>query len=1053
MQNKSSNLNKDCVGIIMPVWNSELYLQNSLLGILNQKHTNWKLFITDDFSTDNSLNIIYNFINEHDLHGKIIVIKPRYLKGHLPGPSYPRNSALNKANHDPEINYIAYCDSDDVWLTDHLSSALLVLENDEADMTYSDCRFVDSQGNQMRSYGIPYYEQFDKENLKKGNFIFISTVVHRKKCLSVGYFDTELKNHEDYDMWLRISNEYQVKHVIYDTVNYLVKPFSTYYNQEESNFYFNQVKLKHNFILPDGWFDDIDIRNYRRMFESLPDEAVVCELGVWHGRSICSVADIIIRKKITVHCVDTFQGTPSETVYNIVDEASNYSIFYNNITYFKLDKTKFYIYQNTTDAAFLQFKEQGIKFDLVFIDADHSEEASTKDIGNYMSLLKDQNSILAGHDYTWETIRASLNKFPNVIDKLSYEYNIWWSTPLLTHIVLLTDNQSNLLARHDYFDVTAVICTKDRYDYLYQTLLCVALQKHKPEYLLVYDDSDNKENLQEQTKWLFLFTLLDKSGIKWEFILTDKHGQNKNHQLSIEKATTKYIWRVDDDLIFDEYVLEKYIEILKANANAITDEGVYDNIGAIGCQVITPNNYFDFDICSSKLEDINTKPNIQMAVNNSGLHKVEHLHCSFIYDRTVGVSYHPDLSRVGHREETIFTHRLFKQGLTLLVDLNNTVYHLKANNGGIRSEGVTNEMFEHDEQIFIKEFFIKPSMRLEDLQYNKFIYLDNGLGDHVLFLPILNKLLELNEDKILIACCFPELFFEYKNNPRVILTSINIGKEILVRRNEIPEQYSIYHYANLNNFQDKVVHIKQAYEEIYLSKHNIKYSIIIGTYNHLEDCLIPCLESIFKYTKMDDKEIIIVANGCTDNTVEYLSQKYKNESNVVCVNFPEALGYPKAYNIGIKQARGEFIILLNNDTILLEQEQDNWIKKLQEPFYVLLDNVGITGPLKLWNEELQFDFVVFFCTMIHKKVFEKIGYLDINFKEGSSEDIDFCYRAIENGFAIFQAPYTDPVALKDKVMVGNFPIYHKGEGTVHDIPNWSEIFENNKKLLKIKHGK
>ena len=364
MQYKNTNVNNNCVGIIVPVWNSELYLKNSLQGILNQTHTNWKLFITDDFSTDDSLNIIYNFINENNLHGKVIVIKPRYLKGHLPGPSYPRNSALSKAHHDPEVNYIAYCDSDDVWLNDHLETSLLILKNSEYDMTYSDCRFVGPHGEQMYSFGIPYYEQFDRENLKQGNFIFISTVVHRKKCLSVGYFDTEFKNHEDYDMWLRISDKYKVQHILYDTVNYLVKPTSTYYNQEESNFYLNQAKLKHNFILPDGWFDDIDIRNYRRMFEKLPDEAVVCELGVWHGRSICSVADIIIRKNITVHCVDTFQGTPSETVYNIIDGATNYSIFYNNIIYFGLNKTKFYIYRNTTDAAFLNFKEQGIKFDL-----------------------------------------------------------------------------------------------------------------------------------------------------------------------------------------------------------------------------------------------------------------------------------------------------------------------------------------------------------------------------------------------------------------------------------------------------------------------------------------------------------------------------------------------------------------------------------------------------------------------------------------------------------------------------------------------------------------
>ena len=50
----------------------------------------------------------------------------------------------------------------------------------------------------------------------------------------------------------------------------------------------------------------------------------------------------------------------------------------------------------------------------------------------------------------------------------------------------------------------------------------------------------------------------------------------------------------------------------------------------------------------------------------------------------------------------------------------------------------------------------------------------------------------------------------------------------------------------------------------------MKYSIVIPTYNHCEDLLKPCLESIFKYTDMADVELIISANGCTDGTHDYL---------------------------------------------------------------------------------------------------------------------------------------------------------------------------------------
>jgi glycosyltransferase involved in cell wall biosynthesis len=52
-----------------------------------------------------------------------------------------------------------------------------------------------------------------------------------------------------------------------------------------------------------------------------------------------------------------------------------------------------------------------------------------------------------------------------------------------------------------------------------------------------------------------------------------------------------------------------------------------------------------------------------------------------------------------------------------------------------------------------------------------------------------------------------------------------------------------------------------------------KYSIVIPTYNHLEDCLKPCIESIIQHTDLQDVEIIIVANGCTDDTLKHFYSK------------------------------------------------------------------------------------------------------------------------------------------------------------------------------------
>jgi len=82
----------------------------------------------------------------------------------------------------------------------------------------------------------------------------------------------------------------------------------------------------------------------------------------------------------------------------------------------------------------------------------------------------------------------------------------------------------------------------------------------------------------------------------------------------------------------------------------------------------------------------------------------------------------------------------------------------------------------------------------------------------------------------------------------------------------------------------------------------MKYNIVIPTYNHCEDLLKPCIDSILKYTNMKYTEIIISANGCIDNTKQYLEDLYNifvgfgfgDHVKIVWNDIP--LGYVKAIN-------------------------------------------------------------------------------------------------------------------------------------------------------------
>jgi len=228
----------------------------------------------------------------------------------------------------------------------------------------------------------------------------------------------------------------------------------------------------------------------------------------------------------------------------------------------------------------------------------------------------------------------------------------------------------------------------------------------------------------------------------------------------------------------------------------------------------------------------------------------------------------------------------------------------------------------------------------------------------------------------------------------------------------------------------------------------MKYSIVIPTYNNCEAYLKPCIDSVIKFTDMDDVELIVSANGCTDNTKAYLDYLKTAVPHLKVIWHDKALGYSKANNVAIKEATCDKIVLLNNDTVLLEQNKNDWVNFLSKPFDDR-PNCGITCIIKGHSEPANKMFAVFFCVMVHRKVFDKIGLLNEEYGVGGGEDTEFSIEAENAGFEV--------VEVFEKNWAGNqytgyFPIYHKGEGTMHDanlVQGWDNIFlVNSLKLAK-----
>ena len=178
----------DLVSIIMPCFNSETFIKESIESVINQTYSNWELLICDDGSDDNSKGIIESYQNS-DL--RIKLISNHYSKG-APGA---RNSCLDMAKG----RFIAFLDSDDVWLSEKLDKQLNFMKENESTFSYSYYQTMNEEGIIKGLYKSPKVVGLEK--MLFSNFIGCLTVVYDSQMLGKIY-QPNIQKRNDYALWL-----------------------------------------------------------------------------------------------------------------------------------------------------------------------------------------------------------------------------------------------------------------------------------------------------------------------------------------------------------------------------------------------------------------------------------------------------------------------------------------------------------------------------------------------------------------------------------------------------------------------------------------------------------------------------------------------------------------------------------------------------------------------------------------------------------------------------------------------------------------------------------
>jgi len=259
---------------------------------------------------------------------------------------------------------------------------------------------------------------------------------------------------------------------------------------------------------------------------------------------------------------------------------------------------------------------------------------------------------------------------------------------------------------------------------------------------------------------------------------------------------------------------------------------------------------------------------------------------------------------------------------------------------------------------------------------------------------------------------------------------------------------AIYHLSNILLIENKINYAREVInfalmitsknkkfeklKEIYIAKlkekelantskkssDKVDVSIIIITYNQYE-YTSKCIKSLLKYTN-ESFEIVVIDNASKDDSGNKIKKDFPGV-HVYCNN--NNLGFPKAVNQGIVQSKGDYVLILNNDTVVTA----GWLERMIE-VAESDPKIGIVGPIsnevsglqkdndakyetieemhkyaaevstKNKGEVFNFPRVAFLCTLIKRKVINEIGGLDERFSPGNYEDDDFCLRSQMGGY-------------------------------------------------------
>ncbi|OPX39478.1 MAG: hypothetical protein B1H11_02960 [Desulfobacteraceae bacterium 4484_190.1] len=1031
--------NDPMVSVIVPTYNRPDMLPDTINSILDQTYQKFEIIVVNDAGID-----VENIVTSLNKYQNITYVKHAKNRG----SAAARNTGIKLARG----KYIAYIDDDDIFYPNHLEILVNCLTSSDYKVAYADAyRAIQvPKGDSYETVRkeIPYSVDFSRELLLCQNISPVQCLMHERSCLDVvGLFDETLITHNDWDMFIKLSRQYDFNHIKTVTSEYRTRQDGSSTTGRLLTDFLKTMKIIYRRY--EGYVGgNLEIiKTQQKHIQDLEKAIKIKASGRLGSRKVSIIIPVFNQIKYTRQCLETLLANTPDDLYEliVVDNASTDGTkeFMKNL------KTKVTTITNVENLGFAKACNQGAR------------AAS----GKYLVFLN--NDIIPLPGWLVEMLRViesdegigvvgSKLLFPDgtiqhagvVISSNGLPYHLYRGCPdkiegaNKQRDFQIVTAACMLIERKCYFDVGGF---DERYINGCEDIdLCLKVRKinkrvvYTPRSVLIHFEGQSEGRQDEMNynrrllmgKWSKSIVqddnyYLDQDGMK---LIVEQDGSFKYVSLPNRSPIKTSIIIVCYNSLHD---INKCIDSIINNTLLSYEIVVVDNVSLDGTQ-----------------EYLRTLKNAKVIFNsyNKGFSTacnqgIREARGEFI------VLLNPDTMVTKGWDAKLQSH--FKEGVGAVGPVSNYVaglqkyeiYKQEDLTGNIDINNLAEKLYQWNRgKVVETKLLIGFCMMIKKDIVDKI-----GMLDETLFLGSddLEYSLRLRNNgyKLLVAT---DTFIYHKGQ-----ASFKTESSSKVERLTQESQDALYVKLEKMYGKGQVPSSMELWGMDWFKpnsrcKSDTKLtSIVILTHNQLEYTK-KCIGSIFRYTDVPF-ELIVVDNASTDGTVEYLESKKRRAmadnrgqktekggqkrdggcQGIRIIRNKENRGFAAGNNQGIAAAAGAYIVLLNNDVVVTP----GWLNRMiacVESF----PEAGIVGPRTNFApgrqcvENVPYDIetleglnvfsdryaeqhsrsaervlrVVGFCMLIKRCVIEKIGGLDDRYGLGNFEDDDFSLRATLCGF-------------------------------------------------------